>query len=228
MTSQIPDQMLYKDCLFKIIGVKGDRLFTPDDFDLKVGPWKSICWRGYIVTYSCINKHLYLTELHVGNIVPGHDWVSINDVQPETHYTRYWTSSSNEEGIQREDGKKYFNINLESHFSGGILMGADLISALLVNMGYAKPYQYEHVYELLFHEGTLTQETDHSGKAHEWRESLIRQHKEREDQIEQMRKVGLTEDEITDKLVDEQFSVRNIEQEIEWRFSLVGLSLLSY
>jgi hypothetical protein len=220
MTAQMPDQVRYRGKTYDIIGVKGESLLTPDQFGIQVGMWHTACYRGYVSTYTCEDQELFLTELHIGQIADDAQWKPINGIQPETQYLDGYTFRDGKKvPVRSEFGKKYLNLKVETYFSGGILIAADFIQSLYVHMGFGKPYQYEHVHELLFHEGTLTQEADHSPKAAEWREAIIRQHEELQRRIEELREAGLSNEDIF-KQLRQQPSKDDIVNGIEWRFSL--------
>jgi len=210
MTAQIPDSVHYKDMTYNVIGIKGEGLPKPSDYGLHPAMWHTACYRGYVAGYLCTDEGLFLDKLHIG-CVSG-KWVAINGIEPETQYSTGWSMNDGEkEEVTWENGKLYQGLNLETYFSGGILIATGFIRELYVHMGYGKPYQYEHVHELLFHEGTLTQEIDHSEKAAAWRERIL-QHRKGEE--------GLTAREINDQRRDNPLSKSDLEKEIEWRFSL--------
>jgi hypothetical protein len=230
MTAQIPDMFQYKDQAYQIIGVKGEGLPQPEDFGLHVGPWSTACWRGYIATYSCVDRHLYLTELEVGSVDEGADWIPINGVSPDLDYGTdlfHETLFNSLKNLFRRKklakhvwGGTYRNLNLETHFSGGILIGKGFLPELYVHMGFGKPYQFEQVYELIFHVGTLIQEIDQSEKAVTWRNQILQQRAEEKQKLEELLQAGVPGEEILDRLHRGMPSSNDIANHVEWRFSL--------
>lgn len=52
MTAQMPDQFTYEDEEYSIIGVKGNNLFNPSDFNLEPITVSTACYRGYVVAFN--------------------------------------------------------------------------------------------------------------------------------------------------------------------------------
>jgi hypothetical protein len=199
MTAQFPDIIRYQGEEYAIIGVKGGDLLTPKDFGMEVATWHTGCYRGYVATFECVKGELFLTELQIGGLLEGSEWKTINGVQPHS-------------GVYR-------NLNVETYFSGGILIASGFINALYVHMGFGKPYQFECVCELLFHEGTLVEEIDRSAEAAAWRDHVLRLQEERRRQYEDLKNAGLSDEEIFEQLIQSP-SEEKLRKGIEWRFSL--------
>lgn len=224
MTAQIPDTVIYEDQEYALIGVKGENLPTPATFGIVVsGMWSTDCYRGYVATYLCNDEGLFLEHLHMGRV---EDWTPINGVEAETVYREgYRYSPKHKEGkpSRWEDGKIYRNLRAPSYFSGGVLIARDFIPELYVHMGHGKPYQYQQVHELLFHEGTFTKHIDHSDKTKEVRDKIIADLENRKTRMQQLRDAGLSEKEAREYLHEESTmtgQLDHIMKGIEWRFSL--------
>ncbi|MEL7234795.1 MAG: hypothetical protein AAGK74_09885, partial [Chloroflexota bacterium] len=87
---------------------------------------------------------------------------------------------------------------------------------LYVHMGFGKPYQYETVLELLFHEGHMVDLIDRSEQAAAWRARVIADHEAQQRRID-----GYVGNEPLDKLNDRSEAPRDERLKgIEWRFSL--------
>ncbi|MEM6529110.1 MAG: hypothetical protein AAF653_12505 [Chloroflexota bacterium] len=226
MTAQIPDKVYFNGSEYVLIGHKGENLPTPQDYGLNPIMWSTACYRGYVSTYSVREGGLYLASLHIGRLALDATWHPINGVEPETVYQEGYSKDPANPGqtITRhyEYGRIYNNLDLPTYFTGGILVGRVFIRELYVHMGFGKPYQYEEVVEFLFHEGTLTETIDHSGRAAKWREQVIAEREEQQRRIEELKAKGYTGKDLTDRLYGNSAppGEDDMRRGIEWRFSL--------
>ena len=60
MTGQITDKLIYDRKSFEIVGIKGEGLYTPDEFDLTPVSPNTANWRGYKMTYK-----IYYNKLEI-------------------------------------------------------------------------------------------------------------------------------------------------------------------
>lgn len=219
MTAQMPDHVLYKGEDYRLIGHKGENLPTPYTFGLQPTMWHTACYRGYVATYTCETDELYLTRLRIGRLQKDAEWKDINGVSAETVFREGTVIRNGESKHERwEDGKQY-TLHEPSYFSGGLLIGKGFIQALYVHMGFGKPYQFEEVYELLFHEGKLVNTVDHCEKAAQWREQVIRNNEEYRRKWQALKDEGLSGKEISERL-NSTPDKDELMKGIEWRFSL--------
>jgi hypothetical protein len=67
LTAQIPDRLRYAGRDFLIIGGRGDGLFDPARFDLKVQAFSTACYRGFHCKYLVdAERRLLLQEVYLG------------------------------------------------------------------------------------------------------------------------------------------------------------------
>ena len=197
MTAQIPDQVVYEKQEYSLIGVAGGPLPKPWDFGVYPGEWSTACYRGYIMTYRVRRNQLMMSRVELGQIWPDKEtnkYPTINDVKPRT--VRKWEFGLRAPLFERyqytgrgwwlqllllvptlqrfpdSDSFVYDKLRLKVDFSGGLLLGSGFIRSTYVHMGHRKPYQFEHVTELLFERGNLIEVVDHSEKAAQWRDHL--------------------------------------------------------
>jgi len=105
MTKQIPDTVAYRNEEYILAGLKGNRLFTPNDFDIVHCGVATACYRGYFCQYSCDIDKLFLTQLTVFNTED--QLPLIHDVIPE-----------NILNIMAQ----YQNLKIHCSFSGGMVI----------------------------------------------------------------------------------------------------------
>lgn len=66
MTAQINDTCFHQEIEFKIAAVSGMDLFHPKSLGVQPARLSSACHRGFVTTYSILNKQFYLTKLVIG------------------------------------------------------------------------------------------------------------------------------------------------------------------
>ena len=77
-------------------------------------------------------------------------------------------------GIVPQEGSKlfkyhYMNLNLQTNFTGKVLLAKDFIESMYVHMGFAPGYKYREVFELKFKHGHLVSTKDCTRKMSEYR-----------------------------------------------------------
>jgi hypothetical protein len=160
MTGQVPDELIYNESIYSIVGLKGEFLPEPFDFGFKPVSPNTANWRGFIMTYAIAEEHLLLRRMDL--------WVKeidgkppiINEVKPKLE----------EEGIVR---LIYDNLELRTEFTGKILIAKDFINSLYVHMGFQSPLSFETVIELVFQEGKLLSANNFSEKMKKYRKKNI-------------------------------------------------------
>jgi len=149
MTGQIPDKLIYNKSSYSIVGFKGEGLPSPLDFGLKPISPHTANWRGFVMTYTIAENHLFLHEMEVTVEDMKEKPPLINNVNPET----------------KREGPLYLtykNLKLKTQFIGKILIAKDFIDSMYVHMGFQSPLSFESVIELTFSDGTLIKVTDFS------------------------------------------------------------------
>jgi hypothetical protein len=170
MTAQIHDSFLFNDKEYSIVGVNGDGLFDPFDFQLRPLGLCSACWRGYLCQYTLKDNKILIKWLRINlehsdqNQSEFNQWPVINGVSPGKPHEDYPMFDT-----------VYQNLDLPIAFSGGILLAEGFISELYVHMGFHPAWKFRTVYELLFKNGIVQEIRDVSQRVAEIREML--QHK---------------------------------------------------
>jgi hypothetical protein len=157
MTAQMHDSILWNDQKFSIVGVHGDDLFHPKDFNLHPFSTVTSCWRGYVCEYKIIDNQLVLNTLKANHEGRG----------PAIH------------GMEPLFSKGMFNnvynrLNLAMDFTGEILAGEKFIRELYVHMGFHPAWKYETVYELSLSQGQVLDTRDISEPMARLREKMTR------------------------------------------------------
>lgn len=160
MTGQVPDTLIYKETSYSIVGLKGDGLPHPLDFDLKPVSPNTANWRGFIMTYIIVEDQLILHEMNVTMEDTEGKPPLINDVKPKLK----------KEGLIH---LTYENLKLKTQFSGKILIAKDFIESMYVHMGFQSPVSFETVIELKFNKGKLTSTLDLSKEMKKYRKQNI-------------------------------------------------------
>ncbi|MCJ7754489.1 MAG: hypothetical protein MUP13_07980 [Thermoanaerobaculales bacterium] len=153
MTAQVPDTVRINGTNYDLCGVRGEGLFDPKFHGIETSAPNSACWRGCICGYAISNDHLVLDTLQLWS-EPDRwrsnrqildrffgDYLALDDEQP-------WINAK--------------GLALLVPFTGGLLLGADFIEELYVQMGFHPAYKYQHVLELTFETGQLLSQSDRS------------------------------------------------------------------
>jgi hypothetical protein len=153
MTAQISDRFIYKGQEFSLIGIEGEGLAKPEDFEMKPVAMHTACYRGFFSIYEITEKGIFLREMGIkedmGNYKP------INDVWP----------------TMEEYGALYKDIDLLISFSGKIRLAKDFIEERYIHMGFQKPSAYETVIDLIFEDGRIVEINDRSKEVEAIRKS---------------------------------------------------------
>jgi hypothetical protein len=143
MTHQAPDKVIYKGQEFILAGLKGNGLFRPIDFGItsEMIGCMTACYRGYCCKYKIIDEKLFLVELSV--ITGASDQIPLI------------------EGVAAKTGPfyDYQNLKILCPLSGGLVMVRNLLG---LNLDFPSPLEFEIVVEVLFEQGMLQREIDHS------------------------------------------------------------------
>ncbi|MFX1445056.1 MAG: hypothetical protein ACFFHV_16710 [Promethearchaeota archaeon] len=77
-TAQIPDEFIYNEEKFSLVGLKGNELPTPEVFGIQPYFRCTASWRGYVMKYSFKNDQLILDGMLVNTKKPP----KINGIEP--------------------------------------------------------------------------------------------------------------------------------------------------
>ena len=151
MTAQIPDSFIYKDGEYSIVGLGGDGLVYPDDYNLKLQAASTACWRGYVYTYEIVDNKLILKEM-LCRLQEESEFLDKKPIKSKKHFFSY----------------KY-ELDYPVKFTGSFLIARDFIQEMYVHMGYQRPMSFREVIKLEFKEGNLTSEEDLSRRMEDQR-----------------------------------------------------------
>ena len=160
MTGQVPDKLICRKNLYSIVGLRGEGLPSPFDFGLEPVSPNTANWRGFIMTYIVVEKHLNVHEIKVTVKDLKRKPPLINEVKPKLE----------KKGLIR---LTYSSLKLKTQFTGKILIAKDFIDSMYVHMGIQSPLSFETVIELEFGEGNLLSVRDLSNKMKEYRKRDI-------------------------------------------------------
>ncbi len=79
ITAQIPDEFMINGEKFSLVGLKGQKLYTPEDFGIRAFFSCTACWRGYVMKYFFTKNRLILNEILVNVADPP----KINGIEPQ-------------------------------------------------------------------------------------------------------------------------------------------------
>ncbi|TFG30138.1 MAG: hypothetical protein EU532_01500 [Promethearchaeota archaeon] len=155
MTAQIPDEFIYNNESFSLVGLKGEGLYCPENFGIEPYSRCTSCWRGHVMRYIFANEELILNSMFVNAKNPP----KVNCIEPRA--------------FKNEDNPifdyYYENLNLKSEFTGKILLAKDFIDSMYVHMGFQRPMAYKTVIEIRVENGTIISTSDLSKKMEEYR-----------------------------------------------------------
>lgn len=158
-TAQIPDEFIYNGEKFSLVGFKGNGLPTPEDFGIKPYSRCTACWQGYVMKYIFTNDRLILDRMLVNTKKPP----KINGVEPQ---------KGNDTGNSLFD-YCYKNLNLNTEFTGKVLLAKDFIQQMYVHMGFPRPMAFKTVVEIQVENGNITRIRDLSKQMEEERKQDI-------------------------------------------------------
>ncbi|MHA1375776.1 MAG: hypothetical protein ACTSR7_15950 [Promethearchaeota archaeon] len=156
MTGQVPDNLIYKNSSYSIVGLKGEGLPLPLDFGLEPASSNTANWRGFIMTYKIAENHLIVQEMNVTVGDLKDKAPLINGINPETKKERLLRLT-------------YKSLKLKTQFTGKILIAKDFIDFMYVHMGFQSPISFNTVIELMISDGALIKVTDFSDMMKKYR-----------------------------------------------------------
>jgi len=152
MTAQIPDQFLYNEHRLELVGIKGEQLTTANDFGIPTASASTGCWRGYVMTYTIIEKQLFIESFLVNtraDTLP-----DINGISPTRDHELC--------GLFKFE---YKNIHYKLPFNGSLWLAKDFIDSEYVHMGFQSPTAYRTVLKFDFEDGIIVNVEDKSKEA---------------------------------------------------------------
>ena len=157
VTGQIPDEFILNGEKFSLVGIKGQKLFTPEDFGIIPLSASTACWRGYIMGYTTTHNCLILDNMRVNTKKSK----KINGIKPQTG-----------------NGNRFFkyhykDLKLKSNFTGSILLAKDFINSMYVHMGFQRPTAFETVVELYLENGEIILMKDISKQIEDYRNNDV-------------------------------------------------------
>src|SRR5262245_32489517 len=156
MTKQIPDKVLYKGQEFILAGLKGTRLCTPMDFGIskEMMGLSTACYRGYFCHYECIDSKLFLVKLGI-----------LQEEDVELPLIENVSAKSDNILFSW-----YENLKIPCPISGGLILVRTPIG---LEGDRPSPRNFEEVVEILFEEGMLQREINHSKAVKGLRKTVI-------------------------------------------------------
>jgi len=158
MTAQISDIIFYSNNQYSIVALEKELPFHPKNYGLEPQPVSTACYRGYYCEYSLIENQLVLSKLNIGL---KEDKPAINGIQPQKgkHFetSGFW---------------EYNDLNIPIDYSGGMVIGSQLILEFYIHMGFQRPHSFKEVFELIIDKGKLIECIDHSKRMEEIRDMI--------------------------------------------------------
>ncbi len=185
MTYQIRNALVYEDEKWRIEERFGDKLFIPEDFGLHVtGAASTACWNGYHCIYSVLNGVLFLTKLEIN--VDKRNAPLLNSQEPVRYEAPHfiedmlvWDKTTKQIVFIDDSHPEtncdfiYSNVNLPLSFTGGLIVGKGRTN-IPSSIGPELVWQYEHIRELIFDQGRLTETYDRSDAVAHVREEIAK------------------------------------------------------
>ena len=159
MTAQISDNFLLDQTEYVLAGISGKELFSPQAFGLTPVASCTACWRGYQAVFTILKEQLHLHTLSL-NVKDDNELPALGNATAERIDSHFLTW-------------RYEQADVAMDYTGGLLLGQDLIRKLSVHMGFQKVWKYERVVELIFENGRLIRRLDQSAKIAEIRETML-------------------------------------------------------
>lgn len=161
MTAQASDAVEYLGAVYSQAGACGEDLFDARELvGFRPTILSTACNRGYICRYRVDGDELKLIHLHC--------LISDPDKNAPLLFGRFAARAS----VDRS-GCDYEGLDHAVAFSGGMLIGADLIPELYGHLGHQAPYRYRRLFELIFDRGRLQGTRDRSREVAEFRASCL-------------------------------------------------------
>jgi hypothetical protein len=172
MTLQITDTCIYKRKRYHLLKTSGSGLFYPSDHGIKTEYISTACWRGFHCCYTIKKSELFLTTVHLGldYFDKVTDAIVLFGRKPERYMESYkqYRSRKCEQVLQESSDYRIDGICEPIGFTGGILLGSDLVSGYSVAMHYPV-YVFQTLHEVIFENGKVVAIFDRSKEMEEIR-----------------------------------------------------------
>jgi hypothetical protein len=181
MTAQISDVVVYRAKPHSVAGISGSGLFDPTEHGIKPVTISTACWRGYHCTYAVAGNTLLLIQVNIGFGEEDRALAERGEGpklfgQVPRRYTIHGHSMDLSTGEVKtsweSDDFLYGGLREVVPFSGGMLLGADFLWGLYVNMGFHPAWKFREVHELIFERGRVVKAADRSVEMAGFRETL--------------------------------------------------------
>jgi hypothetical protein len=151
MTAQFSDYLEFNDLKWHLVtNTLGQPLLDISSLNIALSENRS---SALLHGYCCIYSLFYDKQLILKNLLAelkNPDGAIINGIKPVL------TS-----GLDREIATYgFYDLNIFSNFTGGILIGTEFISSLYIHLGFQSIYKYKKILELSFEKGTLLKTLD--------------------------------------------------------------------
>ena len=140
MTAQISDIFIYDRKQFELIGIKGDDIFSPENYGMTPEATTSACWRGWYATFKLNKPGLFLHELTINE--KNQNYMPLNGVEPENG--------------------RYSNLKMKLPFTGKIRLARDFLDEYYVHQGFQKPSAFKTVIDFSIENGKIIDINDRS------------------------------------------------------------------
>ncbi|MHA1213591.1 MAG: hypothetical protein ACTSSH_14180 [Candidatus Heimdallarchaeota archaeon] len=157
MTAQIPDFVIFKKQNYSLVGIRGEGFFDPKNYGLNVTAASTACYRGYTLTFNCINDEILLDEILFN--ARANDLVEINGIKPEKYTGQLKAFFSH----------IYKNLQFKIGFTGELIIAREFIDEMYVHMGYQKPKSFRVVFRLIIGNDIIKEVKDLFGRMQEKR-----------------------------------------------------------
>jgi hypothetical protein len=179
MTAQATDTFIYKRNEYDLIGLKGNGLFSPEQFGMISEMLDTGCYRGFIAKYKIVRKQLYLQELTLREA--NGNYLGINVIYPEKQFVNELMKMIDDQYENDRPDEVYTatyrDLKLSCPFTGKLRVARGFIKEFYIHMGYQKPTAYQTVYDFILINGKVLKVTDRSAKMEQKRGSFKSRYK---------------------------------------------------
>lgn len=163
MTAQIGDSFWFKNHEYSIVAMSEPLCFRPQDYGIIPIGVSTDCRAGFWCEYEISDVGIILENFYVH--AKEDYYPAVNGVTP----------------FEEDDGQfqymgyhLYKGVHIKMPYTGKIVAGKDFLRDYYIHMGYQRAWAYRELKEFVFEEGALTDVIDHSRKAEELREQIVK------------------------------------------------------
>jgi len=151
MTAQITDTFIFKDEIYSLIGITGDKLIHPSQFGMEPVILHTACYKGFYSTYELTDSSMILRKMTL-----------------RERQNNYRVIEGNKP-IIKDYIATYYDLNIVVLFTGKIRLAKDFVEKLYVHMGYQKATAFETVVDISLENGKVLAINDRSEEVAEKR-----------------------------------------------------------